>query len=109
MSPVEKMRKACYNCFFIVIALNLIYKYFTLDCGLMAFQYKTPLFQVIYGLMIYNEFDGMQKLKNLMMMMRKRVNILSSGMNLENPLNLVSLRMQPTEIAWQNSFALRGI
>ena len=73
MSSVAKMRKACYNCFFIAIALNLIYKYLTLDCGLMAFQYKTPLFQVIYGLMIDTEFDGMQKLKNLVMMMKKRV------------------------------------
>jgi hypothetical protein len=43
----------------------------------------------------------MQK-RHPLMLKRRKVNTLSSGMHLENPLNLVSLRMPPTEIDWQN-------
>lgn len=43
-----------------------------------------------------------QRLRNLVMMMRRKVNTLNSGMNLESPLNWVLLKMQLTGTDWQN-------
>lgn len=49
-----------------------------------------------------------QKLTNLVMTMRRRVNTPNSGMSLASPLNLVLLKMQLTGIDWQNFSDLRG-
>jgi hypothetical protein len=48
-----------------------------------------------------------QKLKNPVMMMRRKVNTPNSGMSLASPLNLVLLKMQPTGIDWRNFSDLR--
>lgn len=58
---------------------------------------------------LYFDAIMLQISKNLMIMMRRKVNTQSFGMSLENRLNLVLLRMQPTEIAWPNFSDLRGI
>lgn len=41
-------------------------------------------------------------------MMRRKVNMRNFGISLASLLNLASLRMQLTEIAWQNFLGLRG-